>query len=71
MLLLIKVKTGLSFQKGLPSVAIHDLVIQPSAKHLILGTHGRSLYKASIAPLQLMTSRGHGKRNAYFSNFND
>jgi len=45
-----------SFQKGLPSVAIHDLVIQPSAKHLILGTHGRSLYKASIAPLQLMTS---------------
>ena len=45
-----------SFQKGLPSVAIHDLVIQPSAKHLILGTHGRSLYKASIAPLQLMIS---------------
>ena len=44
------------FQKGLPNVAIHDLVIQPSAKHLILGTHGRSLYKASIAPLQLMTS---------------
>jgi len=44
------------FHKGLPNVAIHDLVIQPSAKHLILGTHGRSLYKATIAPLQLMTS---------------
>ncbi|MDB2427347.1 glycosyl hydrolase [Flavobacteriaceae bacterium] len=44
------------FNKGLPNVAIHDLVIQPSAKHLIIGTHGRSLYKASIAPLQLMTS---------------
>ncbi|WP_272150903.1 VPS10 domain-containing protein [Tenacibaculum aiptasiae] len=40
------------FQKGLPNVAVHDLVIQPKAKHLIVGTHGRSLYKANIAPLQ-------------------
>jgi hypothetical protein len=30
------------------------LVIQPTAKHLIVGTHGRSLYKADIAPLQKM-----------------
>ena len=56
-----------SFQKGLPSVAIHDLVIQPSAKHLILGTHGRSLYKASIAPLQLMTSEVMAKETHIFS----
>ena len=55
-----------SFQKGLPSVAIHDLVIQPSAKHLILGTHGRSLYKASIAPLQLMTSEVMAKETHIF-----
>ena len=41
-----------SFKKGLPNVAVHDLVIQPTAKHLIVGTHGRSLYKANIAPLQ-------------------
>ena len=53
------------FQKGLPNVAIHDLVIQPTAKHLILGTHGRSLYKATIAPLQLMTSEGHSKRSSH------
>ncbi|SEC33726.1 Sortilin, neurotensin receptor 3 [Tenacibaculum sp. MAR_2009_124] len=33
----------------IPNVAIHDLVIQPKAKELILGTHGRSLYKANIA----------------------
>ena len=55
-----------SFQKGLPNVAIHDLVIQPSAKHLILGTHGRSLYKASIAPLQLMTSEVMAKEAHIF-----
>ncbi|WP_299156472.1 glycosyl hydrolase [uncultured Tenacibaculum sp.] len=41
-----------SFKKGLPNVAVHDLVIQPTAKHLIVGTHGRSLYKANVAPLQ-------------------
>ncbi|MGB1284181.1 MAG: WD40/YVTN/BNR-like repeat-containing protein, partial [Polaribacter sp.] len=41
-----------AFSKNLPNVAIHDLVIQPTEKDLIVGTHGRSLYKANIAPLQ-------------------
>lgn len=40
------------FSEGLPKVAVHDLVIQPEAKHLILGTHGRSIYKADISNLQ-------------------
>lgn len=44
------------FYNNLPNVAVHDLVIQPTAKHLIIGTHGRSLYKANIAPLQKMTT---------------
>lgn len=44
------------FQKGLPNVAVHDLVIQPKAKDLIIGTHGRSLYRANIASLQLLNS---------------
>ena len=43
------------FNKNLPNVAVHDLVIQPTAKDLILGTHGRSLYKANIAALQKFT----------------
>jgi hypothetical protein len=50
------------FTKNLPNVAIHDLVIQPTAKHLILGTHGRSLYKADIGNLQLVTSELMNKR---------
>lgn len=40
------------FSKGIPNVAVHDLVIQPKAKDIIVGTHGRSLYRANIAPLQ-------------------
>ena len=40
------------FTKGLPIIPVHDLVIQKEAKDLVIGTHGRSIYKANIAPLQ-------------------
>lgn len=40
------------FSKDLPNVAVHDLVIQPEAKDLVLGTHGRSIYIADISLLQ-------------------
>jgi len=40
------------FSHGLPNVAFHDIVIQPEAKDLLLGTHGRGIYKANISPLQ-------------------
>jgi len=40
------------FSEGLPNVAVHDLVIQPEAKDLVLATHGRSIYKANIEALQ-------------------
>ena len=43
-----------SFNKGLPNVAVHDIVIQSEAKDLLLGTHGRSIYKTDISKLQLM-----------------
>lgn len=43
------------FQNGMPNVAVHDLVIQAEAKHLLIGTHGRSIYKADIYHLQNMT----------------
>ncbi|WP_334056418.1 WD40/YVTN/BNR-like repeat-containing protein [Polaribacter sp. P097] len=45
-----------AFSNNLPNVAVHDLVIQPTAKHLIVATHGRSLYKADISALQNMNS---------------
>ena len=40
------------FSKGLPKVAVHDLVIQKEAKDLVIGTHGRSIYKTNISSLQ-------------------
>ena len=45
------------FSKGLPNVAVHDIVIQPEAKDLLLGTHGRSIYKTDIEALQQVNSK--------------
>ena len=45
-----------AFANNLPNVAVHDLVLQPTAKELIVATHGRSLYKAHVASLQKMTA---------------
>lgn len=47
--------TWTDFSSGMPNVAVHDLVIQPKAKELIVGTHGRSLYKVDISKIQLLT----------------
>jgi photosystem II stability/assembly factor-like uncharacterized protein len=48
-------KNWQKFVKDLPPVAVHDLVIQPEAKDLVLGTHGRSLYVADVSLLQKLT----------------
>ena len=37
--------TWQDFSNGIPNVAVHDAVIQTKAKELIMGTHGRSIYK--------------------------
>jgi hypothetical protein len=34
---------------------VHDLVVQAKAKELVIGTHGRSMYKMDIAALQTIT----------------
>lgn len=44
------------FSNGLPNVAIHDIVVQPEANDLLLGTHGRSIYKTNIEVLQQMNT---------------
>ncbi len=53
--------TYITFDKGinwnvleanLPKVAVHDLVIQKQVHDLVIGTHGRSIYKTNIAALQ-------------------
>ncbi|MFM2395052.1 MAG: hypothetical protein RLZZ546_3035, partial [Bacteroidota bacterium] len=38
--------------KDLPKVPVHDLVIQKKHEHLLVGTHGRSIYQINIKPLR-------------------
>lgn len=46
--------TFMSFAGGLPKVPVHDMVIQPNEKDLIVGTHGRSVYVADLTEIQLL-----------------
>jgi len=39
-------------EKKLPKVAVHDLVVQEEANDLVIGTHGRSIYKTNLAAIQ-------------------
>jgi photosystem II stability/assembly factor-like uncharacterized protein len=41
---------------GLPTVAVHDLVIHPRERELVIATHGRGLYVLDVAPLEELTS---------------
>ncbi|WP_291721053.1 WD40/YVTN/BNR-like repeat-containing protein [Bernardetia sp.] len=43
--------------KDFPRVAVHDLSVQPVANHLVVGTHGRSLFIINIEPLQNLASK--------------
>ncbi len=42
----------ISFVGGLPAVPVHDLVIHPRDNDIVLGTHGRSFYVASVEEVQ-------------------
>jgi len=53
--LYISMDGGMNFsicKEGLPAVSIHDVVIHPSNNDLIVGTHGRSIYKSNVSKLQ-------------------
>jgi photosystem II stability/assembly factor-like uncharacterized protein len=44
--------TWYAFGDALPKVPVHDLVVQPDKNHLLLGTHGRSIYKIDLQHIQ-------------------
>ena len=41
-------KSFISFGNNLPSVPVHDIAIQKEASEIVIGTHGRSIYIASL-----------------------
>jgi photosystem II stability/assembly factor-like uncharacterized protein len=55
------------FSCGMPKVAVHDLKIQPRVKDLIVGTHGRAIYKIGVAKVQELTTTLLTKKIHLFS----
>ncbi|MCB9042124.1 MAG: glycosyl hydrolase [Lewinellaceae bacterium] len=58
--LYISLDRGASFMQlnnQLPAVPVHDLAIHPREKDLVVGTHGRSIYIASVKELQQLTDQ--------------
>jgi photosystem II stability/assembly factor-like uncharacterized protein len=54
----VSVDGGRSFQTlsaDFPDVPVHDIAIQAKAKELIIGTHGRSMFKADISQIQKLS----------------
>lgn len=49
-----KGKTFMGMNSGLAAAPVHDLVIHPRDKELVIGTHGRSIYIANVAHLQML-----------------
>jgi photosystem II stability/assembly factor-like uncharacterized protein len=45
-----------ALRAGLPTVAVHDLLVHPRDRDLILATHGRGLYVLDVAPLEELTA---------------
>jgi len=45
------------FSNGMPNVAVHDVVIQKKARDLVVGTHGRSIYKVNLEQMQQLTDK--------------
>jgi len=62
-------KIWIQLKKGIPTVAVHDLLIHPRAADLIAGTHGRGVYILDdITPLQQFTGEVSGKDAHLFEN---
>jgi photosystem II stability/assembly factor-like uncharacterized protein len=59
----ISTQTGVwaNFNIEMPPVAVHDLKIQPKSNDLLVGTHGRSIYKANLDALSLIKAGANEK----------
>lgn len=44
------------FSENMPNVAIHDVKLQAKTKELVVGTHGRSIYKVDVSNLEKLTN---------------
>lgn len=65
-----KGKNFWGMNQGLPNAPIHDLIVHPTENDLIIGTHGRGIYKVNIALLQSL-NEGTLVKNGYIFKIED
>lgn len=51
---------------NMPAAAVADLEIHLASMELVVGTHGRGLYKTSLKPIQQLVSQGISTSNDHF-----
>jgi photosystem II stability/assembly factor-like uncharacterized protein len=49
-------KTWTPWKSGLPTVSVHDIIVHPREREIILATHGRGIWIAPVEPLQQATA---------------
>ena len=49
-------ETFMGMFKGMPDVPVHDLVVQPRDKDIVIGTHGRSIYIGDVNYVEQLTN---------------
>ncbi|HWP31623.1 MAG TPA: hypothetical protein VNK96_07875 [Fimbriimonadales bacterium] len=54
------------WKSGLPTVAIHDIVIHPREREIVMGTHGRGIFIAPVEGLQMLTKENSSKNFVLF-----
>ena len=59
-----KGKTFMSFGINLPPVPVHDIAIQKNANDIVIGTHGRSIYIASLNEVHRIYKNDFNKTKA-------
>ncbi len=68
--LYVSLDRGVSFMSAgpsLPHVPVHDLKLQARARQLLVGTHGRSIYRADVGHLQQLTEELTAKQVHVFA----
>jgi photosystem II stability/assembly factor-like uncharacterized protein len=66
----ISLDRGQSFMlmnKDMPAVAVHDLIVHPRDKELVVATHGRSMFVADVADIQQLTPEFQAKKLHIFA----
>ncbi len=56
----------LPLKNGLPPCPVHDLVIHPRERELVVATHGRGLYVLDVAPLEELSPKNQASKAHLF-----